>query len=141
VADTKNSTSVKSSTKATSKGASKKPSKKRRGAVLTILLALIFLHAIFATVLAYSTLKQDYIGSKSIILVVLALVSLADIIAAVGMWFWQKWAIYMYAITRVIATITHIILTGSTWVVFYDLLPVVILGYVINLQNKRKLFD
>ncbi len=130
----------KQTAKSSPKGAKNKQVVKKRGTLLTILVILIFLHAIFATFLGYSTLKQDYIGSKSLILVVLFIVSLADIVAAIGIWSWKKWAIYLYAVTRVVAIVMHIILTGSTWVVFYDLLPVVILGYVINLQNKQKLF-
>ena len=114
---------------------------KTRGTVLSILLVLIFLHAVLATAVAYSTLKEEYAAATSWVLPVLGLVSLADIVAAVGMWYWKKWAITLYAVTRVVATVIHLMLTGSFLVVFYDLLPVAILGYVITLQSKRKLFE
>ena len=123
------------------KGPAKKQFRKNRGTLLSILIILILLHAIGATVLAYVTLKDEYAESISWVLPVLTLVSLADIVAAIGMWFWKKWGIYLYAITRVIATAVHIVLTGSTLVVFYDLLPVAILGFVINLQSKQDLFE
>jgi hypothetical protein len=119
----------------------KKQVKKERGTVLSILLGLIFLHAIFATLLAFTSLKDEYAGYRTWVLVLFALISLADILAAVGMWYWKKWAIYLYAATRVIATAIHLMLTGSGLVVFYDLLPVAILGYVINLQSKQNLFE
>jgi hypothetical protein len=126
----------------TSKGSAKKQVKvkKERGTVLSILLALVFLHSVFATLLAYSSLKEEYVRSITWVLPVLALVSLAGIVAAVGMWYWKKWGIYLYVGASVVAMVIHIIMTGSTWVVFYDLLPVAILGYVINLQSKRDLF-
>ena len=143
MAKTKHTNTVKQPAKPASKakGPAKKQVNKKRGGLLSFLLVLIGLHAITASILVYSTLKQDYEGSRTWILVVLTLVSLAEIVAAVGMWFWKKWAIYLYGITRVIATAIHIILTGTTLVVFYDLLPVAILGYVITLQNKQKLFE
>jgi len=119
----------------------KTPVKKERGALLSFLIVLIFLHAAFATYLAYLSLKDEYVSSIAWILPVLTLVSLADILAAIGMWYWKKWAIYLYAATRVIATAVHLMLTGSLLVVFFDLLPVSILGYVINLQFKRDLFE
>lgn len=114
---------------------------KKRGTVLSILLVLILLHAILATAVAYSTLKEPYAAATSWVLPVLALVSMADIVAAIGMWYWQKWAITLYAVTRVIATAIHLMLTGSLLVVFFDLVPVSILAYVIELQSKRKLFE
>lgn len=113
---------------------------KERGTVLSVLLVLIFLHAVLATAVAYSTLKAEY-AATSWVLPLMGLVSLADIVAAVGMWYWKKWAITLYAVTRVIATVIHLMLTGSLLVVFYDLLPVAILVYVIDLQSKRKLFE
>jgi hypothetical protein len=122
-------------------GPVKKQVKKERGGLLTFLLVLIMLHAIFATYLAYTYLKAEYDPQRPLILTGLLLISLADIVAAVGMWYWKKWGIYLYAVTRVAATAIHLMLTGSLLVVFYDLLPVAILGYVINLQSKRHLFE
>jgi hypothetical protein len=122
-------------------GSTKKPVKKERGPLLSFLLVLVLLHGIFATFLAFSTLKEAYSNSRPLILLVLTLLSLADILAAVGMWNWKKWAITLYAVTAVVAAAIHIMLTGSTIVVFYDLLPVAILGYVLNLQSKRNLFE
>ena len=114
---------------------------KTRGTVLSVLLVLIFLHALLATAVVYSTLKEQYAAATSLVLPVMGLVSLAGIVAAVGMWYWKKWAITLYAVTSVIAMVVHLMLTGSLLVVFYDLLPLSILVYVIDLQSKRKLFE
>ena len=130
----------KTKNKSTTKGQPKKPVRKQRGTLLTILLVVILLHSIFASYLAYYTLKEDYSGSATWIIVSLVLVTLGNLVAAVGMWFWKKWAVYLYGAMAVVAGIVHIVLTGSTMVLFYDLIPVVILGYVIRVQSKRNLF-
>ena len=129
--------------KAASKGNRpvKKSAKKERGTLLSVLIGLIFLHSVIAVLLGYVTLKDEYAIYRTWVVVGLSLLSLLDIVAAVGLWYWKKWAIYLYAITRVIATSIHLMLTGSLLVVFYDLLPVAILGYVIDLQSKRHLFE
>jgi hypothetical protein len=139
---TQTNASSKSSTKsaAKSKGAAKKPIRKKRGTVLTVILVLIFLHSLFGTYLAYTSLKEPYAGATWII-PVLALVNLASLVSAVGMWFWKKWAIYVYAATCVIGGVVHIVMTGTTMIIFYDLIPFVILGYVLRLQSKRDLFE
>ena len=118
-----------------------KTARKERGGWLSFILALILLHSIFATVLAFSYRKAAYSGSTSWVLPVLTLCSLAGIVAAVGMWYWKKWGIYLYAAISVVQAVVHILLTGSTLVVFYDLIPVAILGYVITLQSKNDLFE
>jgi hypothetical protein len=122
-------------------GAAKRPARKERGALLSFLIVLVMLHGILAAYLAFSSLKEEYRNSTTWILIVLGLISLADILAAIAMWRWKKWGIALYGVTRAAATVVHLMLTGSLLVVFYDLLPVAFLGYVINLQSKRNLFE
>lgn len=135
----KGSQQAKSASK--SKRSAKTEIRKKRGILLSSLLVIIFLHAILATFLVYSSLKQDYIGQKTGILVVMILISLADLIAAVGMWFWKQWGIYLYIMATIVVAAMSIVLTGSVWVSLYQFIPVAILGYVISLQNKQKLFE
>lgn len=124
-----------------SKNSTKKEVKKRRGGLLSVLIILIAVHAIFASYLGYTSLKQYYEGQRPWILALFVLISLADIVAAVGMWLWKQWAIYLYIVATAILTAMSIVLTGSVWVILYQMLPVAILGYVISLQNKQKLFE
>jgi hypothetical protein len=142
VAKTNQANKSKQQAKSTSKSKSsaKKEVKKRRGGVLSFLIILIGVHAIFASYLGYTSLNQYYEGQRSGMLALFVVLSLADIVAAVGMWLWKQWAIYLYITTTVVLTAFSIVLTGSVWVSFYQMLPVAILGYVINLQNKQKLF-
>ncbi len=126
---------------AKAKGPAQKQVKKRRGGFLSFLIILMGVHAVFATYLSYTYLKQDYVGQRSWILVVLVLSSLADIVAAVGLWLWKQWGIYLYIIATAALAAISIIVTGNVWVSLYQFIPVAILGYVISLQNKQKLFE
>jgi hypothetical protein len=122
------------------KAPAKKQAHKERGTLLTVLLVLIFLHAIFATYLGYISLKAEY-AKTTWVLPLLTLVSVACIVAAVGMWYWKQWGITLYAVTCVVQAVVHLLMTGQMLVVFYDLLPLSILAYVISLQSKEKLFE
>jgi hypothetical protein len=142
VARTKQSSKRKQPSKSSpkAKGNLKKPGNKRRGALLSFLIILIGVHAITASFLIYNYLKQDYAGQRTWILVVLLLSSLADIAAAIGMWLWKQWGIYVYIIATAVLAAVSILVTGNVWVSLYQFIPVAIVGYVISLQNKQKLF-
>jgi hypothetical protein len=131
------------SAKAPYKSKDKKPVKvkKERGTLLTVLLLLILAYSAFTTWAAYTNLKADYGPKQQWVLPALFLLSVADIVAAFAMLYWRQWGIYLYGISRVAAAAIHLLLTGSLLVVFYDLLPVSILAYVIQLQRKDKLFE
>ena len=122
------------------KGPAKKPVRKERGTLLSVLIVLIGLHGILGAYIGYYYLKTEYVKAPWV-LPVLTLVSVAAIVAAVAMWYWKQWGIYLYAIVCIIQAAVHLVMTGSLLVVFYDILPVAILAYVINLQSKRKLFE
>ena len=121
------------------KGPSKKTVHKERGTLLSVLYILIGLHGVLGAYIGYTTLKSQYV-SATWVLPVLTLVSLAAIVSDVAMWYWKQWGIYLYAIVCIAQAAVHLMLTGSLMVVFYDILPVAILAYVLNLQSKRNLF-
>lgn len=122
------------------KGPVKKQVHKERGTVITILLAIIFIHAVLAAYIGYASLKDEYVKTTWV-LPVLILVALVNIVAVVAMWNWKQWGITLYAISCIIQAVVHLLLTGQMLVVFYDILPVAILAYVIRLQSKEKLFE
>jgi hypothetical protein len=63
---------------------------------------------------------------------------LANVVAAVGIFYWQKWALYVYAASTVIAVVVGL-LTVGIWSVFYMLLPLVIIGWL--LRTKWSYFE
>ena len=58
--------------------------------------------------------------------------AIADIVAAVAIWYWKKWGLRLYAISTVIGIAAGLILTASQLVVFHDIIPLAVLGYVIK---------
>jgi hypothetical protein len=122
------------------KGPSKKPFHKERGTLLSVLIVLIGLHGILGAYVGYATMKAEY-ANVPWVLPVLTLVSVAAVVAAVAIWYWKQWGIYLYAIVCIAQAAVHLMITGNLLIVFYEILPVAILAYVINLQSKRKLFE
>lgn len=122
------------------KASAKKPVHKERGTLLSVLYVLIALHGVLGAYIGFVTMKTEYVKTPWA-LPVLTLVSLAAIVAAVGMWYWKQWGIYLYAVVCIVQAVVHLMLTGQMMVMFYDILPVAVLAYIINLQSKRQLFE
>jgi hypothetical protein len=122
------------------KGPAKKPIHKQRGTLLSILIILIGLHGVLGAYIGYVSMKTEYLKVPWV-LPVLTLVSVAAIVAAVAIWYWKQWGITLYAVVCIAQAAVHLMVTGDLFIVFYDILPVAILAYVINLQSKRKLFE
>jgi hypothetical protein len=135
----KNKQQAKSSSK--SKTTVKKPVKKTHGALLTILIALIGIHGILGIYLISSSIKQVYISQRPWALALLIAVSIADLVAAIGIWYWKQWGIYVYIFATVAVASMTVVLTANVWASLYQFIPVAILSYVISLQNKQKLFE
>ena len=126
---------------APNKSKANKQPRKQRGTLLTVLLLLILIYSIFTTWVAWTNLKADYGPSVPWVLPVLFLVSVADIVAVFAMLYWKQWGIYLYAISRTVAAVCHLILTGSMLIAIADFIPVAFVAYAIQLQHKEKLFD
>jgi hypothetical protein len=110
---------------------------KQRGFWLSLLLVVMALHGVFGTVLYYAIRTQDALD-KPWIISLMVLHSLANVIAAIGIWFWKKWALYLYAASTVLALVVGLISVGI-WSVFYMILPLAILGWV--LRTKWNYFE
>jgi hypothetical protein len=117
----------------------KKKPKKERGFWLTAALVVMAIHGIFATFLYYSPLvAPSPTLARPWILALMVIHSLADVVAAVGIWFWKKWALYVYAASTVLALVVGLMSVGF-WSVFYMVLPLAILGWL--LRTKWDYFE
>jgi hypothetical protein len=94
------------------KSASHQPAP-QRGALLTIAIILVILHGAAFTALSYSVIKGV-------------------------MWFWKRWGVYLYVIAGLTTAVLFLMRTGSIWMFFGALLPMVIVGYI--LQPRLKYF-
>ncbi len=63
---------------------------------------------------------------------------LANIAAAVGIWYWKKWGLYVYAASTILALVAGLISVGI-WSLFYMVLPLAIIGWV--LRSKWSYFE
>jgi hypothetical protein len=104
---------------------------KERGSIVTIILILMALHGIFATYFYYTVRTQEADLSRPMLLSLMVLHSLANVIAAVGIWYWKKWALYVYAASTIVALVVGLLAVGA-WSVFYMVLPLAILGWALR---------
>ena len=124
----KSSKNIKSSKNTkSSKGYPKKTQstpRKTRGTWLTIALVLIVLHGLIAAVY-YAVAKVDSAYMDRPWLISLMVVHfLANVAAAIGIWYWKKWGVYIYIGSTILAVIVGLITTGlGMYSVFYFALP------------------
>jgi len=108
----------------------------QRGCGLTGFLILVIILSVGRSLLYYYLLKQDYERDLVWVLPVLFILSLATLISGIGMWNWKRWGIYLYAGAALVSIATGLILTGSIFVVFYEFLPIAILGSILGKTSK-----
>jgi len=102
----------------------------QRGCGLTGFLILVIILSLGHSLLYSYRLKQEYERDLVWVLPVLFILSLATLISGIGMWNWKRWGIYLYAGATLVSIAAGLILTGSIFVVFYELLPIAILGSI-----------
>jgi hypothetical protein len=111
--------------------------KPKRGTLLTIALVLVILHGLFMTAVYWTTLGNVGREAAPWVLPVMVLASLASVIAGAAMWFWKKWGIYLYFLAAVVTTVVTLIMTGSLYMVFAGLIPMIIVLYIIYPHLKH----
>jgi hypothetical protein len=117
----------------------KSSNSKERGTWLSIWLILIILHSILSVILIIDLTKQPDATTLPWYLSLLFIAAVAKIVAAVAIWLWERWGLYLYAGAILVSTIIGILMTGTLLIVFNDVLPLAILGYL--LRNKWDYFN
>ena len=110
--------------------AKSKPQAKERGTWLSIWLIIIMVHGIIATILVLYLRQQEHITRFPWALPALLALSLVDIVAGIGAWYWKKWGLTLYAVSTVVGIVVGLIVTASQLIVFHDIIPLVILGFL-----------
>ncbi len=119
-------------------GSSKKaPVKKEHGIALTIVLVIMIFHGILAAI-AYNSMSTAPDVQRPWIVGLMVAHSLANIVAAIGIYLWKKWSLYVYAASTIAAIVAGLLAVGA-WSVFYMVLPAAIVGWV--LRTKWAYFD
>jgi hypothetical protein len=112
---------------------------KERGIWLSIWLILIALHGILSSVLIWYLRDQQGESSPAWVLALLFLLAIADVVAAILVWFWKRWGLWLYAISVAAGIAIGLVLSRSQLIVFHDIIPLVILGFLV--RDKQKYFD
>lgn len=73
------------------------------------------------------------------VLPTLFIVALAKVVAAYALWKWKRWGFWLYGIAIAVGIVAGLVITRSQLVVFHDIIPLVITGYIV--RDKRQLFD
>jgi hypothetical protein len=108
------------------------PAKKQRGGWLTAWLVLMMIHGIFAAFLVlYLREQKDGVSAVWVLLVLFAL-AVAHIVAALAIWEWKRWGLIVYAAAVIVSMVVGLILTHTQLWVFHEILPLVILGYLVK---------
>ena len=117
------------------------PPKKVRGGWLTAALIFIAVHAVFTAVLLLLYRQPSQLQAP-VLWTAAVLVALAEIGGAVGMWFWKRWGLYLF-VGAILAGIVVGFLAFPTqpYVAFHGIIPVLILGYILQRQNKLRLLE
>ena len=110
--------------------------KKERGPLLTTALVVIAVQGIFAAILYY-TQSTAVEAQKPWILNAMVLHSLANIAAAIGIFYWKKWGLYVYVASALVSVVAGWLSVGF-WSFWYMILPVFILGWIV--REKRQYF-
>lgn len=109
-----------------------KSSTRERSCWLSGWLILILLHGILASLLILYLRQQRADPSPAWILLILFALALADIVAAIAIWYWKRWGLVLYAVSTVIGIVVGLVLTASQLIVFHDIIPLAILGYLVK---------
>jgi len=103
-----------------------------RGFWLSLVLILIMIHSIFSIWFVYNAQQASTATSTPWLIGGLVFVAIAKFFAAIAIWNWKKWGLYLFAVSVVLSVILGLILTGWWLIVFNEVLPLAILGWLIR---------
>ena len=108
----------------------------KRGTGLTIWLALLVIQSILGIVLILDLTKRPEDPSRPYMLAALFILTAIKLAGVFGIWIWKRWGLYTYAIAVVGIAVIGLVLTGSAFIVFYELLPVAITGWFLREKQQ-----
>ena len=117
------------------------PAPKQRTTLMTIAIAIVFLHGLIATAIVFAYLYSiGGIGeiNKQILFGLHAAAAVASAIAGVALWKWKRWGIYLYAGAIIVSAALALMLVGM-YGLFAELVPAFVVLYILN--PKIKLFE
>ena len=120
--------------------AAQQPVRKVRGPWLTAMLIFIAVHAVFTAVLLISYHKNPGV-TREVLWAGAFLVALLEIASVAVMWFWKKWGLYLFVAATLASIGFGLVIYPSMLVAFHAIIPLGILAYILQAQDKLKLFE
>ena len=108
---------------------SKKLIRPERGFWANFWLILFFVQSLFYMYLVSDLLNRGTI-ERPVLVSLLIFVAIADVVALFGIWIWKKWGWYLLVVSTIASIVLGLIATATQLIVFHDVLPLVILGWV-----------
>ena len=118
----------------------KSKSKPKRGTGWSIWLILIVIHSFIATFATLSMMRTPEGVTRQWLVVLLLIFTASKAIAALGMWEWKTWGLYLYVIA-VLGTmgITLVLTSFLIYGIFYEAIPLLSTGWLI--RGKQEYFE
>ena len=90
----------------------------------------VILHGLFWTAVAFSTYRAN-VDKYPVLFGLLIVSTLLSLAAGFGMWFWKKWAGYLYLVTGMAMGLLVTMLSGDLWLALGSFMPVIVVMYVV----------
>ena len=125
------STSQASSTQAKSSSSkSQQQQPKKRSIAYIIAVVYVILHGFFWAAASVATHRAE-VDKYPVLFGLLIASALVSVAAGLGMWFWKKWAGYLYLVTGMAMGLFVTMLSGDLWLALGSFMPVIVVLYVV----------
>jgi hypothetical protein len=113
--------------------------KPKRGPGWSVWLILIVIHAFVVAFATLSLMKSPEGVTRDWLVVGFLIFTIAKVIAALGMWNWKTWGLYLYVVAVLGTMGIALVLTSYLiWGIFYEAIPLLITGWL--LRGKQQYF-
>lgn len=111
------------------------PASKHRSTVLTVVLVLVTIGAVFDAILPLLYRRETYEITHPIVLGGAIVVGLLGVAGVVGLWLWKRWGLYLFVASVVGSIAVGLVIYPVIWSAFHALIPLLILGYGLSRDN------
>lgn len=109
-----------------------------RGGWLTAAIVIMAVHGVFNTAALLLLRKSEYYNPPPWLWALAFAVGIATVASAVALWYWKRWGLYLYLAASIGSAIVGVIAFPTFGIAFYNLIPVAILGWILNSQKKMQ---
>ena len=114
------------------------PPKPVRGTWLTVAIVIMAIHGVFDTVALLLIRKSEFYNPPVWLWILAFAIGIATVASAVALWYWKRWGLYLYAAASLASIIVGAVVFPNFGVAFYNVIPVAILGWILNSQKKMQ---